>query len=95
MAAAAGLLLRACTATDRRGIRTSGRLRGCSPRSTIVPRKRPGWVRLGEDRRLLKIVVKQPEVEHKSGSSERWLERPGRTPAEVILKNRVRTACND
>lgn len=51
------------------------------------------WVEeLGQGQTTLKVVVKNPEVEHKVRVQdfERWLESQGRTPAEVSLKSRLR-----
>jgi hypothetical protein len=39
------------------------------------------------------VNVRQPEIEHKVRISdfENWLESPGRSPAEMALKSRLRT----
>jgi hypothetical protein len=52
------------------------------------------WVdELGQGQTTVTVVVKNPEVEHKVRVQdfERWLISQGRTPAEVSLKNRLRT----
>jgi hypothetical protein len=51
------------------------------------------WVAdLGQGQTTVTVVVKNPEVEHKVRVQdfERWLDSQGRTPAEVVLKNRLR-----
>jgi hypothetical protein len=41
---------------------------------------------------LLSVKVKHPEIEHtvRVQDFERWLETTPRSPAEMILKNRLR-----
>jgi hypothetical protein len=51
------------------------------------------WVDdLGRGQTTVSVVVKNPEVEHKVRVQdfERWLEASPRSPAEMILKNRLR-----
>jgi hypothetical protein len=51
------------------------------------------WVDdLGHGRTTISVIVKNPEVEHKVRVQdfERWLEASPRSPAEMILKNRLR-----
>jgi hypothetical protein len=37
------------------------------------------------------VKIKQPEITHvvKIQDFEKWLKRPGRTPAEIVLKERI------
>jgi hypothetical protein len=52
------------------------------------------WVgQMGRGLTTVRVVVKQPQVEHRVRIQdfERWLDRHGGSPAEVILKSRVRT----
>jgi hypothetical protein len=51
------------------------------------------WVDdLGRGQTTISVVVKNPEIEHKVRVQdfERWLEASPRSPAEMILKNRLR-----
>jgi hypothetical protein len=51
------------------------------------------WVgEIGSGLTTVTVKVKQPEITHivKIQDFETWLSRPGRTPADVILKERVR-----
>jgi hypothetical protein len=51
------------------------------------------WVdELGSGLTAVTVRVKQPEVEHRivMKDFERWLESNGKTPAEIVLKNRLR-----
>jgi len=52
------------------------------------------WVdEIGRGLTTVKVVVKQPEIEHKVliQDFERWLESGGKTPAEIALKSRLQT----
>ncbi len=52
------------------------------------------WVdEIGRGLTAVKVVVKQPEVEHRVliQDFERWLESGGKAPAEITLKRRLRT----
>jgi hypothetical protein len=52
------------------------------------------WVdEIGRGLTAVKVVVTQPEVEHRVliQDFERWLESGGKTPAEIALKSRLRT----
>jgi hypothetical protein len=51
------------------------------------------WVEdLGRGQPLISVKVKNPEIEHtvRVQDFERWLEASPRSPAEMILKNRLR-----
>src|ERR1700730_2034963 len=51
------------------------------------------WVEdLGRGQTLISVKVKHPEIEHtvRVQDFERWLEASPRSPAEMILKNRLR-----
>jgi len=51
------------------------------------------WVDdIGRGQTTVTVVVRQPEVEHKVRvrDFEQWLESQGRTPAEMIVKSRLR-----
>jgi hypothetical protein len=51
------------------------------------------WVgEIGHGLTTINVVVKQPPVAHhvRVKDFDRWLEAPGRTPAEITLKARVR-----
>lgn len=47
---------------------------------------------IGHGQTTITVVVKQPEVEHKvrMRDFEAWLESNGRSPAEMVLKSRLR-----
>ena len=52
------------------------------------------WVdEIGRGLTTVKVLVKQPEVEHRVRIQdfERWLDTPGKTPAEIMLKARLRS----
>ena len=52
------------------------------------------WVdEIGRRLTAVKVVVTQPEVEHRVviRDFERWLDSGGKTPAEITLKSRLRT----
>ena len=51
------------------------------------------WVsEMGRGLTTVKVLVKQPEVEHRVWIQdfERWLLTAGKTPAETVLKARLR-----
>jgi hypothetical protein len=51
------------------------------------------WVsRIGRGQTTMTVVIKQPKVEHKvqMRDFEAWLQSNGRSPAETVLKNRLR-----
>ena len=51
------------------------------------------WVHeMGRGLTTVKVLVKQPEVEHRVRIQdfERWLHTAGKTPAEILLKARLR-----
>ena len=51
------------------------------------------WVHeMGRGLTTVKVLVKQPEVEHRVRVQdfERWLHTAGKTPAEIALKARLR-----
>jgi hypothetical protein len=47
---------------------------------------------IGHGQTTITVVVKQPEIEHKvrMRDFEAWLESNGRSPAEMVLKSRLR-----
>jgi len=47
---------------------------------------------IGHGQTIIKVVVKQPEVEHtvRMRDFEAWLESNGSSPAKMILKSRLR-----
>ena len=52
------------------------------------------WVHaIGRGLTTVKVLVRQPEVEHRVRIQdfERWLDTPGKTPAEIMLKARLRS----
>jgi hypothetical protein len=52
-----------------------------------------GWASdIGHGQTRIRIVVKQPEVEHmvRVSDFEQWLQASGRSPAEMSLKTRLR-----
>jgi hypothetical protein len=54
------------------------------------------WVEdLGRGQTPISVKVKHPEIEHtvRVQDFERWLETSPRSPAEMILKNRLRELC--
>lgn len=50
------------------------------------------WVEIGQGLTTIKVVVQQPPVAHnvRVKDFDRWLEAPGKTPAEITLKARLR-----
>jgi hypothetical protein len=55
--------------------------------------KKEQWVgEIGRGLTTITVQVLAPTVEHtiKVADFERWLEKPGRTPAEIIEKKRLR-----
>ena len=52
------------------------------------------WVdEIGRGLTAVSVIVKEPEVAHRVRIQdfERWLASGGKTPAEIILKSRLRT----
>jgi hypothetical protein len=47
---------------------------------------------IGHGQTKIRVVVKQPEVEHtvRMRDFEAWLQSNGRSPAEMVLKSRLR-----
>jgi hypothetical protein len=59
----------------------------------IVALRGHEWVgEIGRGLTTATVMVRQPEVRHtiRVQDFERWLSRPGKTPAEITLKTRLR-----
>jgi hypothetical protein len=91
--------LRSCTVScfDLRGCEhtvevTAGSLYEAVAQGLRVFRENDWVDDIGRGQTTVSVVVRHPVVEHKVRVQdfERWLESQGRSPAEVILKGRLR-----
>src|SRR5262249_38621634 len=93
------MALRTCrvTCTDLDGIEHSVEVTADSLYEAVAQALRAfqdaDWVAaMGHGQTKIRVMVKQPEVEHtlRMSDFEAWLESGGHSPAEMVLKTRLR-----
>jgi hypothetical protein len=93
------MVMRACSVTcrDQNGVEHAVEVHANSLYEAVAEGlsafRNADWVgSIGRGGAILTVVVKQPEVEHKTRMRdfEAWLESVGRSPAEMSLKTRLR-----
>jgi hypothetical protein len=92
------VVLKTCkvSCTDLRGVEHAAEVSAGSVYEAVAQALRifrdNEWVEdIGRGQTKITVKVKHPEIEHtvRVQDFERWLESPPRSPAEMILKNRL------